>query len=157
MDSFKPSKNELYEILHPRVLLQHLPLMICQISLTLFYNPLLPLSVKMNNLTFNQGSTLTFQLISQVASDNLDVTTISVCLTNQTGSWKLKTLAKTEFLIVSVASWLLLVSSSVNGTQEHHTFTLKKALKLRPLLSEAIALRAHNTTLPQVQQENRRR
>lgn len=57
-----------------------------------------------------QGSTLTFQLTSQVAGDILDVMTISVCLQAKLASGNQKPLAKLNFYW-SVASWLPLVSS----------------------------------------------
>ena len=47
-----------------------------------------------------QGSTLTFQLPSQVASDILGVTKISVCLLAKLGSGNRKPPTKTEFLLV---------------------------------------------------------
>lgn len=48
-----------------------------------------------------QGLTLlTFQLTSQVASDNLNVTTISVCLPAKLACGNRKPRAKTEFLKV---------------------------------------------------------
>lgn len=44
---------------------------------------------------YDQGLTLTLQRISQVASDILDVTTISVCLIAKLASGNRKSLAKT--------------------------------------------------------------
>ena len=51
-------------------------------------------------ISLGQGSTLTFQLTSQVASDNVDVTTISVCLPAKLANGNRKSPAKTEFLLV---------------------------------------------------------
>ena len=53
-----------------------------------------------NKNSLSQGSTLTFQLPSQVASDNVAVTTISVCLLSKLASENRKPPAKTEFLLV---------------------------------------------------------
>ena len=59
----------------------------------------------LKQVRLHQRSTLTFQLTRQVASDILDVTTISVWLLAKLARGNRKPLAKTEFL-QSVASGL---------------------------------------------------
>lgn len=60
-------------------------------------DPFLEILMKMQPY---QGLTPIFKLTSQVASDNLDVSTISVCLLAKIASGNWEPSGKTEFLLV---------------------------------------------------------